>query len=690
MPLLGIALTSCLFLTGCPNSSPIETTPTKAPPKSSQYRALQVGHAAGTVYDTLASNYKMISGIGNEDPAHFKMIVIDGAHTTPEQLYNNPGPANFMRRGKAVVILNSTPSLIKKGLKGVIWAHVGHVDSVDSPAVAFFKVPGKNGGPAMEVEVSFPDLLAEDASGCSLSPAPCPVTVVPPSASELAAEAEVWLNKFQQKFAPVDGRAYAARSNGNIGSPATSKGQTVFTYDLVQPLMFIAESATQDLPRTIDDVKWLWCTEDRLETCKEDVEVKISTKVKATFESKLSVLLKPINNGTAYQHKLILRQYAMASPSPLWNRPYYLNYPVILHHDLVFVGGTSLGFNAAVRLRAHPSAQYPMVVTESSPANANNTETVKTYRNQTETVGASVTGGYSKGATGTVSASWSNSWTWGHSKSVNIKDWQVESTGDPKIEYLYKATGGTPNTYHNLTTRTFPDGMMPPVLGAKNLNALQRGNMVAESETAWKTSTNNGPVGPVVETMHSSVEFIQGEAYTFPLEVGILVRAGFGATHSYTYNQDIKVNFSDPGLQPPAKAPWTLKFSPWPQTVGTEAKVTGMLAISNASDNPGTINLSYVVQPKSPLLTLPSTQVCPGNKTTFVPGNNVVNNGQPPLTIKIPDGKTSVSFPVTFQTFNTNNYNVQVVAWQPKATIDDKAVINPQSAWCLTVPNTTK
>lgn len=335
-----------------------------------------------------------------------------------------------------------------------------------------------------------------------------------------------------------------------------------------------------------------------------------------------------------------------------------------------------------------------MAATEISPANVNNAETLTVYESHTETVGLTATGGfYGKTPTGTVSANWSDSWTWEHSKSISVQDWQHEASGDPTLKYWYKAAYGTPDTYDNLTTYTFPHGSGTVKPGAQSLNDLQSGDMVGESETVWTNSSSSGPIGPVVETLDSSVEFVQGEVYQFPTFSPISPTPTvftFSAAPSFTDSQNIVIDFGDPGLQPPAPAPWTLSFGPWPKTVGTTAKVTGKLTIADAADNPGTINLTYVIQPRSSLQTLPAVQACPGNKTSFIPGNDVVDNNQEPFTIEIPAGKTSVTFPLKFQTFNSNDYNIQVVAWQSKATVKGKPVINPQSAWCLTVPNTTE
>jgi hypothetical protein len=65
---------------------------------------------------------------------------------------------------------------------------------------------------------------------------------------------------------------------------------------------------------------------------------------------------------------------------------------------------------------------------------------------------------------------------------------------------------------------------------------------------------------------------------------------------------------------------------------------------------------------------------------TAVPGNNVLDNGNAPLTITIPAGQTQATFPLVLQTFNSDTYNVQVVSWQPTG--------NLQAAWCLTSANT--
>jgi hypothetical protein len=267
------------------------------------------------------------------------------------------------------------------------------------------------------------------------------------------------------------------------------------------------------------------------------------------------------------------------------------------------------------------------------------------------------------------------------------------------VQYVYTASGNTPDTYNNLITyqRQFkPDGTTVLSNDPSSLNDLQKGNMEAESESDWISS--NGVVGPYEENLQSTAEFVQGEVYQFqPCDTVDYGQKNcdpryYANTPSFTYPQNLVLDFATPALQPPTQAPWTLTFGAWPNPVPAAATITGTVSIPNAAQNPGPLQISYVIEPIDPVLTLPSAQVCPGNQYNFNPGNNVVNNGQggpPPFTVTIPQGQTSVTFPVTVQTYNSNLYNVQVVAWQPSGTLNGNTVPNLESAYCLTVPNTT-
>lgn len=225
--------------------------------------------------------------------------------------------------------------------------------------------------------------------------------------------------------------------------------------------------------------------------------------------------------------------------------------------------------------------------------------------------------------------------------------------------------------------------------------------MTNQSETVWTTSSGQ-LIPPDKLQLISSALIYSGEM----LELTAGVRAFkiypnsvfTGCARSNLY-QIIDLNFAAPGLQPPSLrvsdrtqvgAPWTLSFGTFSQRKGNPyASATGTVTLNEPAPTSGMrLNLSYVIQPRQQLLTLLTEQACQGNTTSFNPGNSVLDNGNPPVSITIPAGQTSVSFPLTFQTFNSSTYNVQVVAWRPQTTVGGQQVLNPQSAWCLTPPNT--
>jgi hypothetical protein len=163
--------------------------------------------------------------------------------------------------------------------------------------------------------------------------------------------------------------------------------------------------------------------------------------------------------------------------------------------------------------------------------------------------------------------------------------------------------------------------------------------------------------------------------------------SNYGATPSFFYPQNIAIDFSSAILQPPTPANFTLTFSPWPNPMPQQATITGTLSIPPAAANPGPVNLSYVIEPVNAIFTVPSANVCPGNTYAFNPGNTVISNGSPPLSVTIPQGQTSATFTITVQTLPNQAFNVQVVAWQTNGTAyNGAAAPNVQSAWCLTVP----
>ncbi|MGH7906753.1 MAG: hypothetical protein ACREP6_09005, partial [Candidatus Binataceae bacterium] len=167
------------------------------------------------------------------------------------------------------------------------------------------------------------------------------------------------------------------------------------------------------------------------------------------------------------------------------------------------------------------------------------------------------------------------------------------------------------------------------------------------------------------------------------------VLTGYGTTNLY---EVFNLDFGAPGLQPPGwdaadseqvAAPWALTFS---QPSGHDGnwQVNGVVKLDSPQGSPTKINLTYVIQPMQPMLTIGA--ICPGNSTPFAPGPGVISNN--PLSVTIPAGQTQAGIAPLFES-EGQPYNVQVVAWQTGANVNGQNVINPQDAYCITVPGQT-
>lgn len=640
------------------------------------------------MYSALTQQYRATNGTGQEDPSSYDMVLFDGNSTSPSALAGNPGVANFLSRGKMVVLLDNTEALRDAGLKGRLWAHAQGA----SPASAFFIVRDARGVPQRAVEIDAPMHVQPPPQGCSVDATTCGVaTVIAPTAAQLAVDAQTWAGQVQNIYA-----ALQAGGNTNIPPPITASGQAALNFDDLQAVSFTVTSyANGMIPGAngfYNDGSGFWCPSSALCNMPNNNRVNISADVSGTFESSISVLLEP-NGSTAYQHRVILRQYSLASPVPNWGANYYLAFfSNPSGYDLVRTLTSTLGFNISTWMRTAPPAS--MALTSALPANVNNVTSVSTSSSNTQTIGLSATAGYQGGGAGLLGANWSDSWSWSQTSTVNVSDWSVQQSGNPGLTYVYSATGGTRDTYDALTSSYqwgTPNGNNALTLGSGGLNSLEQGNMVAQSETQW--TSLGGPLPPAEQTFQSSTEMVQGEVFQYqPCDSTTFYDCtpdNYSNTPSATFTQPIVVDFSTPALQPPAPAPWTLSFSPWPQTVPTNATVTGTVTLSGPAANDTSILLTYVVQPQNTVNTLPTNEACQGNQYSFNPSVNVVNNGAPPLNVTIPRGQTAASFQLTFQTFNGNNYNVQALAWLPNTLVNGQTVVNPESAWCLTVPNTT-
>src|SRR5207248_262547 len=219
-------------------------------------------------------------------------------------------------------------------------------------------------------------------------------------------------------------------------------GQTALTVDDVVSGSVVLQSAWDTVTLGLGTV---WCPNSKCDPSAPPPVVQ--TTVTFSIENMLSVLLEP--NGGSYQHKIIARQYLLMSPN------------ILSSNATIKCGGATcqiyslLGFNAASNLLLTPYfANVPLTVTEVMPEAMNDVTSLSTSESHSETVGLSATGGYAQGAgngaTGSVSANWSDTWGWEQTSTVNISDWasanqetgQVNGSG-PSVTYQYTATGGT-------------------------------------------------------------------------------------------------------------------------------------------------------------------------------------------------------------------------------------------------------
>lgn len=668
---------------GCGSGS--SSSPSTSPASA---QALIVGNGAGTVLQAIQSQFQTVPGTGEEDPTSYAMIIFDGNNTTPMQLKANPGPGNFLRAGKAVVILNDTEDHLSTGLSGVVWAHAQGLLQ-PSPAVGFVLRHDKDGVAQQLVQIDFPVRVQ------AAPPSEQPLLPLIPTPAQLGQDSGTWL---QQLIAMT-------MAPGNIDPAVVGMGQAVLDFDDVKPFTVTQDSVLNGQPAPFGTA---WGPSG---TQPPDFS---TDGIGGTFETSLYAILEG-NSPSTYQHKIIARQYLLvAPPNPLATSLATTQYAITgSNWNGTWPVYSTLGFNSDFQLTLQLLLDAStMGVTENLPEATNNVTQLTTSQSHTETVGLSVTSGVQNGnPLGTIGANWSDSWTWGQARTVSFQDWESKSTSEVSnnfVSYEFDAYGGSEVTaadlYQNIlqlppnnnqinSQFVAPFNYYPPSGQYPQFNNLQTSNMTNQSETVWSTGTGT-LVPPQLVQLLSDAVIDSGEILELtsgtrdPIKPSPdSVFTGYGQTRLY---QIFKLNFAAPGLQPPAEAPWTLSFGEFTQNPGSPyATVTGQVTLPQPAPGPGTtVNLTYVIQPQQQMLTLPATEACQGNTTSFNPGNSVINNGAPPFTITIPPGQTSATWPLTFQTFNSDTYNVQVVAWLTQATVDGQQVINPQSAWCLTPPNT--
>ncbi len=644
--------------------------------------ALVVGDAGGVVLDAIQSRYGIFRGKGRENPQAFSMIVFDGSRTTPQELQNNPGVNNFLAAGKPVVILNNTEAHRATGLSGKVWAH----GEGSSPAVAFLIPKDGNGTPQQLVQVDFP--------------AHPPSATTAGVAAAQNAEDSPTQQDSEQFLDLLDARSSGAP--GNIAPASIGPGQTILSFDEISPRSPQQSSVLNGQPPPPGTA---WGPNGTQPP-------NFSTSLNVTFETRVYAIFEG-NSASTYQHKIIARQYLLVGPpNPLATELVTTQYAIIgSNWNGRWPVYSTLGFNNKFEMVVQLLSGQVLGISKNLPESINGVTTLTTSEQHTETLGLSTTWGVQNGnGLGTVGASWSDSWTWGKAQTVQFQDWdsnsQVDIPDDAAI-YNFTAFSGSdvpfsvvsdnqlelPPNNTQIANSSAPFTYFPLFSAVPNFNQLQTSAMTNQTETEWETDPGN-PVPPETAQLLSSAQLFQGEL--LELLPGVLaIPLPFGAAFTGIGNVDIDqvidLNFGAPALQPPGwnvaqkqsvSAPWTLTFGQ-PVQKGSNWTVPGTITLNTLQSSPTTINLTYVVQPQEPLLTLGG--ICPGNQEPFAPGPGVVSNA--PLSVTIPANSKKVNIAPNFEGLGGGAaYNVQVVAWQPSTTIDGNTILNPQSAYCITVP----
>jgi hypothetical protein len=140
--------------------------------------------------------------------------------------------------------------------------------------------------------------------------------------------------------------------------PTANQGQTVFSFDIAQPVVMNEVSAVH----TLQPGYGSWCddqippSDGSIYTCTSTANPSFTgPSISCDLETMISVLLEP--NGASFQHKVITRQYALMStypwPGTLWEYTYWSsNSSGNTYYDDKEV--TTNGFNEQVTLQAGP------------------------------------------------------------------------------------------------------------------------------------------------------------------------------------------------------------------------------------------------------------------------------------------------------------------------------------------------
>lgn len=655
-------------LTGCSGS----VTPSSgfAPPTRARSRVLVVGHADGPAFAAISQQYAIDTGSGSEAPDSYDMAVFD-CNAAAQNLRNTPAIHNFLKAGKAIVLLNNTAPCRETALHGSLFAYA----KVDSPGSILYFERSASGKLSRAVDIEFPRHVLESIDGT-------PSQLHTPTSAQFMLDAVRWLASFQARF--------SSGGTGNIAPANAGSGQMIESADTVQLVDL-------SMPSRLNTV----APGNGLEFCGNVSEPNgpgscngqnpniTDSVMTADFETMVYVLLE--SAGSGWQYNVIARQYAFlntyAWPGPSWDYGYYMADAINGTNNANIALKNFLGFNVLVALTVGPG--WPgMSNVEAMPQNTNDPSWVATSNSQTQYPVLSVNGGYDDSDTGTIETGWTGLWTWNETSGVNLAGWiSISRWLGNNLQFNFSAQSGTPDTYPAVANGVVTGspqgnngfGYNPPqtpnlMIGGVYLNALQASRVIAQDETTWVTpswSTYGTPTVTGEQTFNTSAEFVSGEVYEMPPSIQSKTY-NYGNLGIATVDLPISIDFSSPALALPSEAPWVLTSTvqQYPTTTHPYFTYALQAQLAQPATTPVTMNLTYVVAPQQSLTTWSGNGQCPGEKPPVF-GNPFIN--PPPLSLTIPAGQTTETFTVNLRS-SIDQYYVQVVSWQPP---------NAQSATCL-------
>jgi hypothetical protein len=324
-----------------------------------------------------------------------------------------------------------------------------------------------------------------------------------------------------------------------------------------------------------------------------------------------------------------------------------------------------LGFNAQVRstLEWDPTSAGLLSIASMRPAAANNQTTVATSENWNLNLNFAIQGALQAdsvppgigisgpGAGGGVD------WGWSSAQAINVKDWETRPLGSgATAEHDLFAAGGA-NNLANLAKFSTTTG--EGVLSYTTLTGLQESFLEARTETSWITSGTLLPAR--TSTLTSQVKLSYGEVYDRFAALNQIDPAPlpFGAIHPFTVTIPIELDFTNPVLQPPLPATWSIDAElSLPANSQGYFPVTGTVTLDETADT------DTLIQIGAELYNFGNTQPAP----------TVVRSM--PTRVIVPAGRRSTSFDFLVRRIGSP-YNVRLWAYQPTGQ---------QIAYPMTVP----